>query len=114
MTTPDATVSLQSPLPYIKGAGLAIGQIKPSQSLCPTTGFQSQQERHRRHRQRRSIPTVTDPRAAAMAALCIPPTQEEPYRPTESTRELGTSIAAADAIQAQLLLERCHDLIAPP
>ena len=31
--------------------------------------------------------------------------------PTEPTRQLGTSPTAADAIQAQLLLHRCHNLI---
>ena len=31
--------------------------------------------------------------------------------PTEPTSQLGTSPTAADAIQAQLLLDRCHDLI---
>ena len=31
--------------------------------------------------------------------------------PTQPRRELGTSPTTADAIQAQLLLDRCHDLI---
>ena len=45
-----------------------------------------------------------------MAAFCIPPSQGEPNR-AHRTHQLGTSPTGTDAIRAQLMLDRCYDLI---